>query len=170
MRDVIACLWCGALVPDEAGPTHAYMESAPGCWAAFGQVLAREVGDFAAYREMNRLIVDAYAAQHPGIPGPQTRQSVCVHLVSLCLMLERNTGAPFATRAMDTLIRAHKHRFPWLAPPPHLGDVTVLDVLGAGTPAEYQSQARRWAAAVWHAWTPHHAQIRAWADSVELLL
>lgn len=35
--NLICCLGCGAQVPDGDGPTHEYMQSAPGCWATFNQ-------------------------------------------------------------------------------------------------------------------------------------
>ena len=69
------------------GPTHRYMQSTPGCWAAFGRVLAREYED-QRYFEVHRLTVDAYAVQHPGIPGRQSIQSVAFHLVRLGLFQE----------------------------------------------------------------------------------
>lgn len=31
---------CGALAPDQDGPVHKYMLSAPGCWTLYGSVLA----------------------------------------------------------------------------------------------------------------------------------
>jgi len=55
------------------GPAHAYMLSSPGCWAAYGELLAREYSD-SAYRRLHRLSVDAYALQHPGIDTPQSPQ------------------------------------------------------------------------------------------------
>jgi hypothetical protein len=42
----IRCVGCGALVPDIDGPTHRYMAASPGCWALFGEVVAREFSDF----------------------------------------------------------------------------------------------------------------------------
>ena len=81
-----ACPGCGALFEERAGPTHRYMESSPACWAAYGEVLAREYSDQAFYA-VHRMSVDTYAVQHPGQPSPQTIQSVAVHLIRLCLQL-----------------------------------------------------------------------------------
>ena len=64
------------------------MESSPSCWAAYGEVLAREYND-PAFMAAHRLTVDAYAVQHPGRPSPQSIQSVALHLISLCLVLEQ---------------------------------------------------------------------------------
>jgi hypothetical protein len=70
------------LVPDVEGPVHRYLESSPGCWRLYGEVLAREYSDL-AFWAAHRLTVDSYAVQHPGRSSPQTIQSVCVHLLSL---------------------------------------------------------------------------------------
>ncbi len=39
---VVSCFSCGALVPDIDGPVHRIVDSSAGCWAIFGEVLARE--------------------------------------------------------------------------------------------------------------------------------
>ena len=85
---LIPCAGCGAIVPNTDGPTHRYIGASPGCWQRYGQLLAREYGEY-AYPDEHRLTVDAYAVQHPGVPGKQSSQSVAVHLMSLCLVLER---------------------------------------------------------------------------------
>lgn len=53
----------------------------------FGEVLANGYSE-ASYGAVHELTVDAYAAQHPGQPSPQSIQSVAVHLVSLWHILE----------------------------------------------------------------------------------
>lgn len=52
------CFSCGAMVEDIDGPVHRYMASSPGCWAAYGIVLAREYSDVMFARN-HRLTVDA---------------------------------------------------------------------------------------------------------------
>lgn len=157
----IPCLGCGALVPDTAGPTHRYLGASPGCWAVFGQVLAREYGEY-RYPFAHRLSVDAYAAQHPGTPSPQTIQSVAVHLISLYSILERGFDARLAIRAMDQATR-HKVAYVWLDPPTSLGSITVVDLAGARDATEHERVARDWARSVWQAWSPHRAAILRWA-------
>jgi hypothetical protein len=63
----VACVGCGAIFEDREGPTHRYTESSPACWAAYGEVVAREYSD-SSYAALHGLTVDAYAVQHPG-PG-----------------------------------------------------------------------------------------------------
>ena len=155
------CAGCGALVPDTDGPTHKYIGASPGCWAIYGEVLAKEYSDV-AYYSAHQLTVDAYAAQHPGTPSRQSIQSVAVHLVSLYGLLER--GFDFAqavevkkhlTKRLDQLV--------WLEPPTSLGEITVLDVVKAKDAAEHRKIVEEWASSVWRAWSPHHDTVRRWA-------
>jgi hypothetical protein len=154
------CIGCGGLFADIDGPVHAYMESSPSCWAAFGEVLAREYSDPAVV-EVHRLTVDAYAVQHPGKPSPQSIQSVGLHLIRLCRFLEQGLDARRANEAMLEAAR-HKHRLVWLEPPASLGAVTVADVIRATTAGEHKKRVLRWAQEAWNAWSEHHAVIRAW--------
>ncbi len=155
------CTGCGASFPEVKGPTHRYMESSPGCWAAYGEVLAREYSN-PAYFEVHRLTVDAYAAQHPGRPSPQSIKSVGYHLIRLCLLLERGLDMRRANDAMLAITKL-KDRFVWLAPPPSLGAVTARDVWEAESAAEHKRLVRAWARSVWEAWSPHHDVVHRWA-------
>lgn len=155
----IRCAGCGGFFPDVEGPTHRYLTSAPGCWAAYGRVLAREYEDTEYFR-VHRLTVDAYAAQHPGSPSPQTIQSIHLHLVSLCLVLEEGVCAAEATRVLARGTRL-KSELRWLEPPPTRGAVTVAEVARATSAASHASAVRGWAESVWTAWHEHHPAIRA---------
>ena len=160
----IACFSCGGLFPEMEGPVHRYMDSSPGCWAAFGEVLAREYSDF-RYGSVHRLTVDAYAVQHPGQPSPQTIQSVAVHLGSLYLVLEKELSSDYAARVMDRLTDI-KASFHWLEPPAGLGALTVADVLPAKDGPGHVALVRRWAASAWAAWGAHHRQVKEWVEAL----
>ena len=54
MTAAVNCMGCGGLVPDITGPTHEYMESSPGCWQAYGEVLGREYSDPASQHDTVR--------------------------------------------------------------------------------------------------------------------
>ncbi len=158
----IRCFSCGASVPETNGPVHRYMDSAPGCWAAYGEVLTREYSD-ALYAGNHKLTVDAYAVQHPGGTSPQAVQSVALHLVRLCLILEYGVNQPFATRFLQKMA-ANKSRYFRLNPPGSMGNVTVRDVLNAEGPGEHQRMVREWAESAWLAWKDSHDRIRQWAE------
>jgi hypothetical protein len=139
------------------------MDASPGCWHVYGQVLSREYS-YPAFGVMHRLTVDSYAVQHPGRPSAQAIQSVSVHLISLCLVLERGLAAAYATRVLGAATRT-KERFFWITPPTSLGEVTVADVAEVATPLQHEERVRAWAHAAWYAWAEHHTTIRGWAPS-----
>jgi hypothetical protein len=158
--DLDRCIGCGGLFPKMEGPTHLYMESSPGCWAVYGEVLAREYSNV-AFSQTHRMTVDAYAAQHPGHPSPQSIQSVAGHLIRLCLLLEHGLEIERANAAMLKAIESKK-KFVWLTPPPSRGALTVLYVHPASSVEDHVQRVRAWAGSVWAAWAPHHDQIRQW--------
>ncbi|MEM6714311.1 MAG: DUF5946 family protein [Cyanobacteria bacterium P01_D01_bin.6] len=70
------CHSCGAATPPSpTGVTHAYLDASPGCWARYGEVLAREYANV-QYFAVHAITVDAYSAQHPGHPTPQEINSL----------------------------------------------------------------------------------------------
>ena len=156
----VRCIGCGGLVPQMDWPTHRYMESSPGCWYVYGEVLSREYSDL-AFGALHRLTVDSYAVQHPGRPSPQSIQSVCVHLISLCLAVERGVELAYATRVMGAAVRT-KERFVWLTPPRSVGEITVGDVAAVSTAAAHVQIVRAWAESAWSAWGDHHQMVRSW--------
>jgi hypothetical protein len=159
------CIGCGAVLPEIEGPTHRYMESSPACWAAYSEVLAREFGDQELFQRVHRFTVDAYAVQHPGSPSPQGIQSVAVHLMSLCTLIEGGSTTTWAREIIREAVRI-KGRFVWLQPPPSMGPVTVADVWGAKGAAEHEKAVMAWARSAWESWSPHHATIRTWCAMI----
>jgi hypothetical protein len=109
------------------------------------------------------LAVDAYAAQHHGREGRRQAQSVWVHLVSICAILERGRAPVDGIRLKQALLRDHP-AFPWLEPPADPGPLTLLDVAAAG--ADAASAVNAWAASVWRAWSGCQDIIRARTDEV----
>jgi hypothetical protein len=128
------------------GPTHAYIGGNAGCWATWGELQARAYADPGLAAVMP-LAVDAYAAQHPGVEGRRSAQSVWVHLVSLCAILERGSSPADGIRHKQDLLR-HDPVFSWLLPPSDPGVVTVLDVAGSAGGPPTAATVRRWAASV----------------------
>lgn len=158
------CPWCRAELPQISGPTHAYMESTPSCWAAFGRVVAKEYAD-QNFFEVHRLTVDAYAVQHPGQPSRQSIQSVGVHLVRLCLFLEHGLEAKKANSAMQAAAKM-KASYRWLEPPESLGELTASQVDGARDVEHHKALVRQWAQQMWQVWSEHHGVVRQWATAI----
>lgn len=158
------CCGCGGDFPDILGPTHAYMLSSAGCWEAYGRVLGREYGN-PPYARLHRLTVDAYAVQHPGVDGPQARNSVGIHLSRLYLMLGLGWSLIRANDAM-LIIMAKKGHYPWLTPPVDRGSLTVRDVVAASSASEHVDAVEQWAKSVWRAWAEHHATARGWVKEL----
>jgi Family of unknown function (DUF5946) len=79
------------MVPDVTGPVHAYMHASPGCWMVYCGLedwKASLTADDDAPTLIQHL-VDSYAVQHAANPDRRNRQSVAVHLMSLCASLEQ---------------------------------------------------------------------------------
>ncbi|MEZ5977689.1 MAG: DUF5946 family protein [Planctomycetota bacterium] len=155
------CFSCGARTSPSDGPTHRYLLSSPGCWAAYGVVLAREYEE-PARMALHRLTVDAYAVQHPGDTSRRAVRSVNIHLASLCAVLERGVAPSDATRLIGEL--TERDDFAWLEPPASLGALDVTHVLAATTTDEHLAAVRAWAEAAWFAWEPWHARVRERLD------
>jgi hypothetical protein len=154
------CFGCGGDFPEMDGPTHPYMLSSAGCWAAYGELLALEYED-RAYAPLHRLSVDTYAVQHPGIDTPRARNSVGIHLSRLSLILELGWPIGKANDAMQ-IITAKRFTFPWLSPPASFGPLTVKNVLEAEGAVEHMAAVQLWAKVVWQAWGEHHIAVRGW--------
>jgi hypothetical protein len=160
MSGTAVCPGCRAIVPvvPELRTDHLYVGAAPGCWAAYTELMGLQMADPGLF-ESRMLSVDVYMAQHPGVRGRQASQSVWGHLVGLCLSLEFGFDGVASARAKARLI-APKAIFEWLEPPASLGPVTVLAVLATPAPDEHIVAVERWAASVWAAWTPYAEQVR----------
>jgi hypothetical protein len=159
------CIGCGAVLPEIDGPTHRYLEASPACWAAYSEVLAREFADPALFQRVHRLTVDTYAVQHPGRPSPQSIQSVAVHLMSLCTLIEGGSATAWATKVIREAVRG-KGNFAWLEPPQPRGRLTLVEVWRTKGAAEHEGMVREWAISAWTAWAPHHDTVRRWCSSV----
>lgn len=165
----LPCVGCGGLVPEVQGPTHPYMRASPGCRQMYGEIGAREFG-VSGYPAVHWHHVDCYAVQHPGCAehDRRQRQSVAVHLTSLCLLLElgipaERASALRARMSQMVLPRIGRADWPHLAPPASLGAVTVVDVHAATDHAHYVSLVEQWKSAAWMAWAGHHEMVHAWA-------
>jgi hypothetical protein len=159
MTGLIKCYGCGALVKDIPGEPHKYIGASAGCWEIYGEILAKEYGEYGYPETIHRLTVDTYAIQHPGKPSRQSIQSVNTHLISLYLMLEKGQEGKEATLAIGRVLK-YADEFVWLEPPVTNGKMTVLDVIRAKDFSQHQELVHKWARDVWNAWSAYHHIVR----------
>ena len=156
------CFSCKGIYPKIDGPTHRYMDSSPGCWQIYGEILSKEYSS-QNYWKNHRLTVDAYAAQHPGIESSQSIQSVAVHLLSLYFIMEEGRSH---NEARELIGKATTHKFQWLTPPDDLGGISAKNVWMAESAKEHNDMVELWAESVWFAWEMHHKTIQKWARQI----
>ena len=143
---------------------HPYMESSPGCWHVYGEILARQFTD-PAPADVRRHTADAFAVTHPGQQSPVAIQSVCGHLMSLCVVFERTAPHSYADRILGEVVQGHV-TLHWLTPPQSFGEITVVDVRQAGSADDFRLISRAWAHSAWNAWAKHHGTIREWVGKL----
>lgn len=154
------CPGCGLAAPDGPQPPPPTYRASSGCWARFGELLARSYAD-PEYRAVHQLVVDAYVAQHPGDADPQQVRRLALCLMTLELFVDHGhdvtRGPELHQRMVASLPELHV-----LDRPDAVSGMTVEDVLAAGDAVEHRRLVRAWAAEVWQAWRPHHDTVRRW--------
>lgn len=144
------CFACGGEFENRIGPTHKYMLSSPGCWAAYGELLAREYQNPVLFGAVHRLTVDAYALQHPGDPlDRRARQSVWVHYIALYLAFRMGKEHAAIPPVMQRLAGGV---FPELPSAPKRFSVTLSDVAAQGE-KNHVSAVTAWAKDAFEAWS-----------------
>ncbi|MCP2166479.1 DUF5946 family protein [Goodfellowiella coeruleoviolacea] len=157
---VSTCPGCGLSRPDAGGVGPTERTASAACAERYGELLARSYG-IAEYRPVHQIVVDAYAAQHPGGTSRREIQRVALCLMTLCLFIEDGAD-PRDGPVLHKRMVATRPDFHRLDPPAHRGRLTVADVLAADSAAEHTRLVWAWGRDVWQAWAPHHATIRAW--------
>jgi hypothetical protein len=152
------CPGCEGLFPDVDGPSHRYMTGSPGCWRAFGELLAADYGS-AERMAFHQVNVDAYAAQHPGADGPQQVQSVGLHLMTLCLFLEQGADPARGPALHRRMVRRPAFTRLHRSGP---GALTVRHVPVDGPVEDARRAAYAWAEAVWASYREEHPTVRSW--------
>jgi hypothetical protein len=134
------------------------MQSSPGCWRVFGELVAADYSS-AARMAFHQLIVDAYAAQHPGQGDRRQVQSVGLHLMTLCLFLEHGVdpalGPSLHRRMIDRPVFTPLSR---TGP----GELTVAHVPTGGAVELVRPAAYEWASAVWTTYESARVTVTEW--------
>lgn len=146
------------MLPTHDGPTHPYMVSSAACWAAFGDLLA---ADYSSPERMafHQLVVDAYAAQHPGGDDPRQLQSVGLHLMTLCLFLDHDVSPETGPSLHRRMIRCPAFRRLRRS---GYGALTVTHVPVTGPAEAARAAAYEWARSVWDAYAEERPTIEEW--------
>jgi hypothetical protein len=146
------CPECGAAVKDGRA----------GCQRLFDEVLAREFGDYRYARE-HRLMVDAYALQHPD-EYMRSAKSYAAHLTGAYVAIECGSVAE-ANRAIQRWLSGSKtlHR-PQQPDPGQRGTLTVLHVHVAADPDDHARRVREWATSAWAAWGTYRLIAKQWTE------
>ena len=164
-RETSSCPGCVAQFASIDGPVHPYMTSSPGCWRAFGELLAADYSS-PARMAFHQVIVDAYAAQHPGVGEARQVQSVGLHLMTLCLFLEHGADPADGARLHRMMIRRPAfHRLRRCGP----GTLTALHVPLCGDDELARRAAFEWAAAVWESYRQDRQTVREWLREANCL-
>jgi hypothetical protein len=155
------CPGCGVRQPHEEGPTHRYLTSSAVCWRAFGELLATCYGDENRL-PFCQLVVDAYAAQHPGQGQREQVQSVGIHLMTLCMFLEHGVDPSRGSDLHRRMIgRPTFHRLV----PRDVAGVNLLHVPLEGSAEQARARAYDWSRAVWDLYSADHDTVRAWLSA-----
>lgn len=167
----VPCPGCKGLFPDVDGERFRYGTSSPGCWQAFTILLGHEQSNLNPI--FNRLVVDAYAVQHPqNLPlqkelGIEDRlitasiQSIPVHLLALYCALENKIPYASISLIMSKFLSFHTSFVPF-EQPESLGNVTVEDFSENFNQLEYEAFAQSWANEAWQSWKSYHTLIKDW--------
>lgn len=168
----VPCVGCGGTVPDVDRATHDYIVASPGCWHVYGRWMAERAWSPSIDPVVAAHHVDCYAVQHPdGVERDRRqRQSVAVHLISLCQLVEFEQPAHEATRTrartgQTVLAALGLDDWPLLDPPERRGATTIAEVAVAGGDA-FPAVFERWVHDCWDAWSRHHVVVREWTEVV----
>jgi hypothetical protein len=158
------CPGCGVrLQISEAFADERYNASAE-CWQLYGELTVYTIargyadGDF-----IHQLAVDTYAAQHTAEHGRPIGTAFA--LIGLYLACEKSYSGR-QVQHMHGLLARRSKTWPRFVPPPHVGDVTILDVMQAPPGEKRDAMLRRWGQSVWDAWGQEQARVKALVETI----
>lgn len=190
MESIRECHGCKAIFPYQKELDHyqhagigRYGVASPECLAAFFDILAKE-SELFGYPPAHRLVVDAYAIQHPSDKEWQEKlhidqrlikasiKSIPMHLMALHCAIDLHVELPTIAKVMGTIstnINNEKADFAELAKPKNLGAIKAIDIKNLifakdCTLDEYTQYAWNWARSAWNAWESHHTVVRSWYE------
>jgi hypothetical protein len=174
------CPGCAASYPRFEGATHPSIGASAACWAVHAAVLAGSQpsrallatstvltvrhADEATHQNARVLLLDAYAAQHHGVPSPQAIQSVAVHLLVLHGVLARGVAPEAALWIRRQAVR-RKAVYAWLTPPPSDAALSLRHCF-PGRGIDRPRSLAAYVSSVYDAWqSVHSRQLDAWYNA-----
>ncbi|MGH9887883.1 MAG: DUF5946 family protein [bacterium] len=151
-----ACPGCGVLLPGSGAAWNPPSLASEACHSVYDEVLRFEYAHIVELGLWHQLLVDTYAAQHAGEQSAPITTAFA--LIGLNLALEHGRSG-IEVRDAHQLLASRYREWPRFARPSGLGAMTVQDLALAATPVEHIAVLRRWARAVWDAWTPEHRRV-----------
>lgn len=152
--NIIVCSGCGVRLPNKNFGGSDGFNASGECNELFNELsgftLMHNTSEF-----IHQYAVDAYGAQHAGLPTKNIR--VAFSLIGLCLAIEHD----YTGRQVQLVhMKIPKQDWPSLDIPEQKTSITVADVLDANPDAEKIDILRNWMKAVWESWSQHHEWIR----------
>ena len=152
--NTIICPGCGVKLPIKnvaASPNH---NASGECQELFNELsgftLSNNTKEF-----IHQYVVDAYGAQHAGLPAKNIR--VAFSLIGLCLAVEHN----YTGRQVQLVhMKIPKQIWPDLSPPALPAKITIWNVITATSDQEKFTVINEWTKSVWHSWSTYHEYIR----------
>jgi len=157
------CPGCGADLPVIDGAPHPYGGASSACWTRFAELGAT----LPQGTPLRRLVTDAYMVQHPGVPERRAIQSVGVHLVALCLVLEHGVAPDSLSRTIQGML-LRPPAFRWLEPPHPNGSTTIVDLEAAAAAGAAGPAIDAFVRGTWDAWLDWHPTIEGWVRDAGL--
>jgi hypothetical protein len=128
------------------------------CSAIFVTLLGEVYTDF-RYGKTHRLLVDAYAMQHPE-RYMISAKSYAAHLMGMCIHMEYGDDPELFRLTQQWLNGKKQLERPAL--PKDFGDMTIGYVWEARDGAEHNRLVEEWAYDVWEAFMSDHELAREW--------
>lgn len=155
----IQCPSCGLLHPDLGLPRPKGLLASGECYAASSQILSAFY--LPALVSKRQYVVDAYACTHPDDTTRLGVQTTALCLMTLQLYMECGQAVAEGSAMHREMMQSRPDFFTPLARPP-LGHLPTCQIFEGVLDTERGRLAREWAEQIWQAWSPHHAQVRAW--------
>ncbi|HLW03705.1 MAG TPA: DUF5946 family protein [Ktedonobacterales bacterium] len=151
------CPGCGIRLPVSEAPSEERYNASAACWQLYNEVTAYTLTRWDT-EFIHQLAVDTYCAQHV---GKNTRPiGAAFALIGLYFACEQGYSGR-QVQHMHMLLARRSKTWPQFVPPPHVGSVTVLDVVRARPGEERDEMLRRWGQSVWDAWGQEHILVKA---------